>query len=392
MSPAPVIAVLTAHWESKSESGWIVRQVAGALACEADVHIVTPDGDQAGQLPDGAFTLHQLATPIAPTAELRRELLVEALSSSKTPWVSGESAELSALLDRDLIDPWEPATHVLNALRPDHVVIAGHQNVGALKAVERTGLGAPISLIALGSEPHTIGCPHFGQVFSRARTILAVTETERLSIVEHHGRPEAVIRIGAPMAANPSALTEPNGWAGNTKYILVLTDSASEEDHPHAELCRLIRLRFPDMTMGFSHTDAFCVWNDGRLHQGWAIEKSSDLARLLAWAHLTIDLAPGPLFARRCVDSLLYSTPIVVPEDSAGREHAERGRGGLWFGSPIELTWCIEAMADQSTRDTFGAQGRRYVEAEYGSTDRFIDRVATACGLAAEPRAEPVVA
>ena len=50
--------------------------------------------------------------------------------------------------------------------------------------------------------------------------------------------------------------------------------------------------------------------------------------------------------------------------------------------SPAELTWCVEALLEPSTHDAFADQGRAYAEAEYGSTDRFIDRVVEGCGLA----------
>ena len=112
----------------------------------------------------------------------------------------------------------------------------------------------------------------------------------------------------------------------------------------------------------------------------------------MAWARVTVDLRPGTLFARRCVDSLLYGTPIVVPHDSRAREHAERGRGGLWFADPGELTWCVEALLEPEVHDSFARQGQAYAEEEYGSTDRFIDRVLEGCGLAPEPAAVPVTA
>ncbi|HUD17399.1 MAG TPA: hypothetical protein VMQ59_09050, partial [Acidimicrobiales bacterium] len=99
----------------------------------------------------------------------------------------------------------------------------------------------------------------------------------------------------------------------------------------------------------------------------------------MAWARVTVDLRPGAFFARRCVTSLLYGTPIVVPHDSRAREHAERGRGGLWFDSPAELTWCVEALLDPPVRSVFSAQGLAYADEEYGSTDRFIDRVLGVC-------------
>jgi hypothetical protein len=213
-----------------------------------------------------------------------------------------------------------------------------------------------------------------------------VTEAERQDVIQHHGDAATVHRIGAPLAANPSALTEPNTWVGSTDYILVVTHSGAEEDHVETELSRLIRLRFPDNPVGICHTDCFRAWHQGRVSQGWAVERASDMARLMAWARVTVDLHPTRLLARRCVDSLLYGTPIVVPDESRAREHAELGRGGLWFSNAAELTWCVEALLEPSTGTTFGAQGQSYAQAEYGSTDRFIERVLASCGLASEPR------
>ncbi|HEV3282081.1 MAG TPA: hypothetical protein VG032_10830 [Acidimicrobiales bacterium] len=381
----PRAVVLTAHWETTTEEGWITRQVAGALACVADVHVITPDGRTPGRRIDGVFTVHRLAPPIDVAAELRRDLLVEALSCTSAR-DGAIGADWSELIDHNLIQPWQAAGAVLADLRPDLIVIAGHHNVGALSAVEQSTWAAPVSLVALGADAHSLAFPHFDRVFDRANTVLAVTESERSSIVEFHGRKEKVHRIGAPLAANRSALSEPNTWVGDSNYILVITGSNSDEGHEDTDLSRLIRLRFPDNPVGVAHHDSFCAWHQGRLSQGWAVERSSDMARLMAWARVTVDLRPGRLFARRCVDSLLYGTPIVVPYDSRAREHAQRGGGGLWFDGAAELTWCIEALLDPTIRNAFSDQGRSYAEDEYGSTDRFIDRVTIACGLATEPQ------
>lgn len=330
---------------------------------------------------DAVFTVHFLATPIDPSAELRRDLLVEAISTTSSPRQVLGRAEMSELMDQGLIEPWDSAPGVLAELQPDLIVIAGHANVGALAAVDRSRSGAPVALVALGSDGQSLAFPHFNPLFDRAVTVLAVTERERTLIIESHGD-DKVHRIGAPLGANKSALSEPNTWVGDTGYILVITDVRSDEPHEETELSRLVRVRFPDIPVGIVHRDSFCVWHHGRLSRGWAPERSSDLARLMAWARLTVDLRPGRLFARRCIDSLLYGVPIVVPEGSRAREHAERGRGGLWFANPAELTWCIEALMDPAIRDRLGEQGRAYAEEEYGSTDRFIDRVTSACKLA----------
>jgi hypothetical protein len=269
------------------------------------------------------------------------------------------------------------------------VVIAGHDNLGALAAVDRHDPAVPATLLALGADPRSLGFPHFRPLFDRADSVLAVTEAERTLIADHHGQPDRVHRIGAPLAANPSALSEPNTWVGRTEYVLVLTGVAEDDDDAQNELARLVRMRFPDRPVGVAHTDAFCAWHHGQVTRGWPIGRSSDLDRLMAWARVTVDLQPGPLLARRCVTSLLYGTPIVVPAASRAREHAQRGRGGLWFDGAAELVWAVEALLDAPTRDAASRQGLAYADEEYGSTDRFIDRVARACGLTPS---EPVVA
>lgn len=378
----PRVAVLSPTWESRSEEGWITRQVAGSLACIAEVHIITPQGSSEGESTDSIFTIHRLGTPIDRIAEARRDLMIEGMWATSVMGRVDVPLALAGQLEQGLTESWQGAVAVLDEIRPDLVLIAGHRSMGALAALDRHDSLVPLTLLAMGVREDSIASSHFEPIFTRASQILAVTESERNLIVAHHGRPDTVHRIGAPLAANPSALSEPNTWVGDTDYILVLTGVDSDNlGELESELSRIIRYRFPDRPVGISYNDAFCAWHEGRVNSGWPIERSSDMARLLAFARVTVDLRPGGLFARRCVDSLLYGTPIVVPHDSRAREHAQRGRGGLWFESPAELTWCIESLLESPTHDSFSAQGRAYAEEEYGSTDAFIDRVTRACGL-----------
>jgi len=291
------------------------------------------------------------------------------------------SPDLDQLLDRGQLDPWRPATDVLAGIRPDLVVLADHRNVGALAALQAHDPGVPTALLGLVGDADHLAFPHFDPVVERAAHVLAVTETERRVVADRFGRDGATHRIGAPLSANESAFSEPNTWVGDTGYVLVLTDQDSEATGLQNELAGLVRLRFSDRPVGITHTDGFFAWHEGRVNSGWPVERSSDLARLMAFAALTVDLRHPELYGRAAVESLLYGTPIVVPQDSRAREHAQRGRGGLWFADAAELTWCIESLLDPATNDAVRDQGRTYAEAEYGSTDRFIDRVTAACGL-----------
>jgi hypothetical protein len=380
-SRRPTIAVLTAHWESSTELGCITRHVAGALACQGEVHVIVPGGAGSDSTTDGVFTVHRMATPIDREDELRRDLIIEGFSEAVEAGELTITPETARLLDQGLVEPWSEATGILGKLRPDLLLIAGHQNIGALVATDRYDRDAPVALLALSSDSRSMTFPHFDRLFDRARTVLAVTESERRWIVDRHGRPDEVVRIGAPLAANPSALTEPNTWVGRTDYVLVLTGVDEHDSQEENELSRMLRMRFPDNPVGIAHNDAFCAWHEGRVSKGWPIERSSDRDRLMAWARVTVDLHPERFFARRCLTSMLYGTPIVVPHDSRAREHAELGKGGLWFSNPTDLSWCVEALLDPPIRSILSTQGRAYAEAGYGSRDGFINRVLGGCGL-----------
>ncbi len=402
-SEGATVVLLTPHWESASERGWFTRQVAGALAAASKVHVVTPEGRRPTTSSDSVFTVHRTAHPIDPSSELARDLLVEALGAIRTatrtpgrtdatsaPPVTSVSgvpevpAAVAPVLDRDLVEPWTRAAETVRQLNPALAVVAGYRNVGALAALEGCRPDLPVVLVALGDTAEGVGFPHFAPLFERAASVITTTETERAWVVARGSSPASVHRVGAPMAANSSALSEPNTWVGDTGYLLVLTNVDSNADHEETELARLLRIRFPWSPVGVAHRDAFFAWHEGRVNRGWPIERASDLSRLMAWAAVTIDLHPGSLFGRRCVESLLFRTPIVVPVDSIAREHAERGRGGLWFDGPAELLWCVEALGECEVRRTLAAQGHAYAEEEFGSTNGFIDRVTRACGLEIE--------
>jgi hypothetical protein len=382
----PTVAVLAPHWGRTDEGGWITRQVTGALAYVADVHVVTPAGPTAGSAVDGVVTVHSLATPLDPVAELRRDLLLDAFEATSTADAVVAGPDVAELLDAGLVAPWAGAAAVLDRLAPDLAVVVGHRSIGALHTLRAAAVGLPYVLLTLAPADEDAGCVHFDPLVDGAVAVLTVTESERDAIVARHGRAAAVHRIGAPLAVNPSARTEPNPWVGDSGYVLVLTGATRadekaggfEEEH---ELSRLIRFRFPDRPVGVSHPDAFCVWQRGQVSEGWPIERSSDLARLLAFARVTVDFRPGELFARRDVESLLYGAPIIVPHDRRAVEHARLGGAGLWFEGPGDLVTGVEALLDPTIHDTFAERGRAYAADRYGSTDRFVRRVLAACGM-----------
>ena len=328
MAPLPVIAVLTPVWGAAGESGWFARQVAGALANAADVHVVTPGDGPATVDTDGVFTIHRLGSGSGDKAARRRDLLLDALADTGHDPSAPLPADVVERLEMDQAEPWADAEIALTSIAPDRVVIADHRNIGALQAVDRYASSLPVTLIALAGEPADQAWRPFAPVVHRADGILTVTEDERQFLADRYGRHDAIHSVGTPLAVNPSVLTEPNPWMGDTGYLLVITDVSMEDDDEQAELAQLLRMRFSDRPLGVVYRDGFVSWVDGRQQVSWAVERSSDLARLMAWARVTVDLRTHELFGRDCLISLLYGTPIVVARDSPASQHA-RGGGGL---------------------------------------------------------------
>jgi hypothetical protein len=402
---SPVVVVLAASWARRGEDHWAVRQVAGALACTADVHVITLEGSRPGQRTDGVFTVHELASALDPRTELCRNLLITALISvagdllpaiDSDQWQSDhkELGTLHGLLAGGLVDAWEPAPDVFHALDPDLVVLTDHRDIGALSAFDNARLEVPVVLVPRVTDPQSAAFPLFEPVFERADRVLAFTETEKRAVATEnegggqiHGRSghDWVQVVGLPMSTTPSVLREPPAHlcddcrdAGGG-FVLVTTGRPTDSENAETQLARLVRLCFPTVTVAVLADDGLEISRRGRREHHLPVERGSDLVRLIAWAKTVVDLRPGSLYARRSIEALLYGVPVVVPAGSRAQEHAEHG--GLWFESPGEIVWCVESMLDSGVRASFGEQGRRYAESRYGSTDDFIDRVLSATGL-----------
>jgi hypothetical protein len=406
---SPRAVLLAPRWNRKDEACWGTRQVAGAIACAAQVHVVTTQGSTARTFDDGVFVVHELATA-DPVKEARRELAQAALASAvvggrRSPGPSeacdgvdeagvsearvsearvseagvSEAGRLYSQLTDSLGDPWSSVSLQLRELHPDFVVLADYRQIGAVRALDDSCPDVPVVLLPLSRELDRVSARLFADVLDRSCCSLAFTETERR--VFGVSRDDGWARfIGLPMSANSSLLREPNAHTGDTGYLLVLSPHPIEGEGSEP-LAHLVRTRFASTRVAIAASDAFVVCVDGvPLHTLAALDRRSDLLRLMAWARVTVDLRPGSLFGRHSLESLLYGTPIVVPASSAAREHAETGSAGLWFGGSAELIWSLEALGEPGVAEVLGEQGRRYTDERYGSTPAFITRTLAAIG------------
>ncbi len=121
------------------------------------------------------------------------------------------------------------------------------------------------------------------------------------------------------------------------------------------------------------------AWKGRALRGVVGVETRTDLWRLLAHASVTVDLAPGTIIGRECIESLLVGTPILVPEQSAAAVHARSG-GGMTYSTVPDMLDAVEFLCDERTRSPVAARGRKYADEYYGDAGRFVDRVGRALG------------
>jgi hypothetical protein len=195
------------------------------------------------------------------------------------------------------------------------------------------------------------------------------------------GRPEGSTDgcIGLHVPAARLAAARRHVGIGFTDYVLVLGDrgpNAAAADTP-TPLASWLAARFASRHVVVVENGVASVWRARSLRGSITVDTRTDLWRLLAHARVTVDLSPGPLIARECVESLLYGVPVVAPAGTAGARLAALG-GGLWFDDPAGLLGCVGALDDRVVRDTLGEQGRAVASAWYGDPAGFVRRVADA--------------
>jgi hypothetical protein len=179
--------------------------------------------------------------------------------------------------------------------------------------------------------------------------------------------------FGPFVPVNPLAGTYRHTGFGFTDYILVLTD---RPDHPPCEeptpRVAWLTSRFYDQYVLVLEGGRAAAWKGRALRGVVDVHTRTDLWRLLAHAKVTVDLAPGGIIARECIESLRFGTPIVVPAGSVGAEH---GGVGSTFADVAELLGRIQLVLDESERQQLSRQGLDYA-AFYADPSASVERMA----------------
>jgi hypothetical protein len=321
--------ILSRWWRRhESELSFVTRAVAGAASRTSAVVVVVPSPAGAPE-PDGAFDL---------------------FAAGAGPDGSWPEAATAAWPDQ---------------LPPDATLVVDQPVRAALTLLERYAPGRPV---------HSIS-PLEGQVGPDAMVPLRFTGSPG----DQAGQPD-FIRLHVPI--NPLAATHRHNGLGFTDYLLVLSDrTGATAPAPPTAMVAWLTARFPDRDVVVVEDAVASVWRGRVLRGTVSVYTRLDLWRLMAHARVTVDLAPGSIVARECVESLRFGTPILVPAGSAAGPHATAG-GGLTFAGATDLLEGVRHLLDDAARATVAERGRRYADAHYGDRDAFVQSVALALGRA----------
>ena len=321
--PLHRVQVLSAWWQRRdTELSFVIRAVAGAASRSAAVDVVTPM--PAGAIiGDGAFDLLGIGKrPEGGWPDTR-----------ETDWVPSLHGRSTWVID----EPSKPAVDLFEALGDGSI---GY-SVSRLLQEGAPGL-TPLPLLpGRGSQPSG--------------------------------------PLGVYVPVNPLAATHRHAGLGFSGYLLVLSDrSSTPMVAPPTPAVAWLTARFHRQYVVAIEGGRAAVWKGRALRGIVGVDSRIDLWRLIAHAWATVDLAPGQIIARECVESLRFGTPIIVPGDapSPAAMHAGAG-GGFTFSDLTELLECVERMLVPAERERCSSQGSDYANSLYGDPVSFVDRVSS---------------
>lgn len=338
------VLLFSSSWDKpETERSFVMRSLAGATSRRRAVDVVTP-GPMRTPRPDGFFDVHQIG-PASP-------------------------GDHSWPLPGDARWPAVPLPTL---------VLAHADDAGAMALAREFAADAPVVALAGPADP-----------VPEADALITVTPARRDSLAD--ANPEMAARVydtGLHVPVNPFVTNRPHSGVGFVDYLLVLTDRAGTAGGGGSDptpWVAWLAARFPRQHTMVIEDGVATVWQWRSRRGAIAVETRTDLWRLFAHARTVIDLRPGTLVARECVEALRVGTPVIAPAGSIGAEHGAAG-GGIGFTTVDQLLQAVASLEDKAVRDELGHQGRIMADKRYGHPDQLVDRMADI--VAAVERAGP---
>jgi hypothetical protein len=332
LADGPVL-LLSSTWDgADTERSFVMRGLAGAISRRRPVDVVTP-GPLHSPRADGLFDVHQIGT---------------ASPGDRTWPLPGDAR-------------W-PAVH------SPAVVLVHADDAGAMALAQEFAPTAPLLGLAGSARP-----------VPQADALITVTPDRRDAVAA--ANPEVASEVydtGLHIPVNPFVTKRPHSGIGFVDYLLVLTDRVGRPSNDGSDptpWVAWLAARFPRQHTMVIEGGVATVWQWRSRRGVIDVETRTDLWRLFAHARGVIDLRPGPLVARECVEAQLVGTPVVAPTGSIGAEHGAAG-GGLWFSNVDELLHAVASLEDRAVREQLAKQGRTMAEDRYGHPERLVDRMA----------------
>jgi hypothetical protein len=370
----PVVCIVTTHWgTNERESTEVVRLLAGAVASAATVEVIYLDDSALGATTslDSVFTVHHL--PLVGAQGLTGSLLsgsLRAVGATTTP---------PSLLEvtRELAGTVHGVAQLLREIAPDSVVVAGlplplgvYDDLAAIttRIVIWPLLDDPVligdgTLAALLNSADAIGSLHPGE-----QAALSAALPDRASRI----RP-----LDVALTLNRSA-TE-HGLFGVTwfgEYVLLIRRfPASAPRFERAVTHELLRSVLGDIAIAEVDGSKWRVTDFINTAQLPVNPTRVNLWRLMAHAQITVDLRPPGPFGREAIESMLFSSPPIVPEGSAAHAHVEAANGGLWYRTPGEvLDLASTLIDDDELLSRLRSNGLRYSVTHHEEMAAFVAR------------------
>ena len=181
--------------------------------------------------------------------------------------------------------------------------------------------------------------------------------------------------LGMHVPVNPLAGRHRHAGLGFTGYILVITNRPSAPPvEPPTTAVAWLTSRFHDQYVVVVEGGSAAVWRGRALRGVINIDTRTDFWRLVAHSAMTVDLSPGEIIARECIESLRFSAPIVVPSGTVGATHAASG-GGLAFSDTLGLLDSVDQLLDDTERKRFARHGNDYAETVFGDPTTFVANI-----------------